>query len=168
MIKIITVRSKWLWRAIGAAAVVLLWIVWQVERPVQLPRPAPEAETAAWAGADSVIALAQTRHGTVALNRMVTCLDIMQDRPLLIKNSFSRRVDFVYCHTVLSSAEPVTIVHRWKKGDNVEFEKRLLVNGRSCRLWSRRQNLLKQPGVWSVEIVTENGIVLGQARFQLL
>jgi hypothetical protein len=166
MIKIIQVRSKWILGIILALLVVLLFMVWQVERPVLLPHP--PAEAFEWSKTDTVLAVAQTQQGPVALNRIVTCLDIHYDRPLLIKNTFSRRVDFVYCHTVLSSVEPVTVLHRWKRGPKVEFERRLVVHGNGCRLWSRRQNLLKQPGVWSVEIVTENGIVLGQARFQLL
>jgi hypothetical protein len=166
MIKIIQVRSKWILGLILSLLAVLLWMLWQVERPVLLPHP--PAEASEWAKTDTVLAMAQTQQGPVALNRIVTCLDINFDRPLLIKNTFSRRVDYVYCHTVLSSVEPVTILHRWKRGRNVEFERRLVVRGNRCSLWSRRQNLLKQPGVWSVEIVTENGIVLGQAQFQLL
>jgi hypothetical protein len=166
MIKIIQVRSKWVWGVVLFLLAVILLMVWQVERPVLLPHP--PAETLEWAQTDTVLAVVQTQQGPVALNRIVTCLDINQDRPLLIKGVFSRRVDYVYCHTILSSVEPVTILHRWKRGQKVEFERRLLVHGKGCRLWSRRQNLLKQPGVWSVEIVTENGIVLGQVRFQLM
>jgi len=167
MIRIFHIRLKWI-RRIGLLAIaVLMWVIWRVESPSTLTHPPAAEETGA--PPDTVLAAANTPHGPIALNRAVVCLDIHDGRPLLIKSAFSRRVDYLYCYSVLTAAKgPVTVIHRWKKDQQVEFEKKMTVHGRRMAVWSRRQLYMKQSGAWSVEIVTEGGIILGTIPFTLI
>jgi hypothetical protein len=168
MIKIIQIRSKWMWRLLLFVVGLLVWMIWRVESPISLNNPVVPVEPQL-NSADTVLAVANTPHGPIALNRAVMCLDVHESRPLLIKSIFDRRVDYLFCYSVLTAAKgPVTVVHRWKNNQRVIFEKRMTVYGKRVRAWSKRQLYMKQSGEWSVEIITEGGIVLGSVYFTLL
>jgi hypothetical protein len=168
MIKIIHIRSKWIWRPLLLVMGLLVWMIWRVESPVSLNHPVVPDEHQ-FSSADTVLAVAITPHGPIALNRAIMCLDVHEGRPLAIKSVFDRRVDYLFCYSVLTAVKgPVTVVHRWKNNGRVIFEKRMIVHGKSVRVWSRRQLYMKQSGEWSVEIVTEGGVILGCVYFSLL
>ncbi len=167
MIKIIHIRSRWIKRSLLALLILAVWVIWRVEKSEPLQRPAfLDEETSE---PDTVLAVASTPHGPIALNRAVICLDVDRGRPLGIKPAYSRRVDYLFCWTMLTALQgPVTITHRWKNGERMVFEKSMVVHGKHVRVWSRRQLFMKQSGEWRVEIVTESGTVLGAAAFSLL
>jgi len=166
MIKIIHIRSRWIKLVFFIALGLVAWAIWRVESPVALHRPVISEEEIH--PPEPVLALAQTPHGPIALNRAVICLDVHEGKPLLIKSVYDRRVDYLFCYTVLTAAKgPVAVVHRWKKGDQVIFEKRMTVFGKGVPVWSRRQLYEKQSADWRVEIITEGGIVLGFVPFKL-
>ena len=107
--------------------------------------------------------------GVVHLKRALFCLDVHKHRPVIVKSAFSRRVDYIYCYTVITSPpEGVNILHRWILEGQPVFERRLRVQGRNCRVWSCRHLMNKAPGSGRVEIIVEEGNMLGSAVFTLL
>jgi len=107
--------------------------------------------------------------GPVELLQAVICLDVYENRPQLIKDHFNKNVDYLCCYTRLSAPEkPVTIIHRWRINGQPDFEKKMVVQGRGCNVWSRRSITAKMPGEGRVEIILENGNILGTAVFTLL
>jgi hypothetical protein len=115
------------------------------------------------------LAAVATPAGVVHLKGALFCLDIHNRKPVLIKSAFNRRVDYIYCYSVLTAPkEGVTILHRWILDGQPVFERRLRVQGKNCRVWSRRNLMNKEPGTGRVEIVVEDGNMLGAAVFKLL
>ena len=107
--------------------------------------------------------------GPVELLQAVVCLDVYENRPQLIKERYNKNVDYLCCFTRLSAPEkPVTIIHRWHIDGQPDFEKKLAVQGRYCSVWSKRQITAKKAGLCRVEIILENGNILGTAVFTLL
>ncbi len=155
-----------------AAAALAIWLLASL---IEWLRPearvvlmAPEAVDLYTIG-DSTLAEAATPAGRVQLKRALFCLDMHENKPVLVKSSFKRNVDYLYCYTILSTtADSVPIRHRWIIDGQAVFERRLTVKGENCRLWSRRHILAKQSGDGRVEIVLENGNILGSAVFKLL
>lgn len=131
-------------------------------------RPAP-AEEAHPEGEEPDLAAVATPAGIVHLKQALFCLDIHDRKPVVFKSVFSRRVDYIYCYSVLSAPpEGVMILHRWILKGQPVFERWLRVQGRNCRVWSRRHVLSKEPGTGRVEIILEDGNLLGSAVFTLL
>ncbi len=166
MIRIVHVRSRWIKWFLAALLGLFLWMLWRVERPGPSRPPTVAGERTA--EADTVWAQAETLHGPISLNRAVVCLDVHEGRPLLIKSAYDRRVDYLYCYSVLTAPKgPVTVFHRWIENGIVVFEKKMIVHGNKIRVWSRRQMYRKQSGDWRVEIVSEGGVVLGHVLFKI-
>lgn len=162
------------WISVIAAGLLLVLLVLAVPLVCRRP-PAPPPPVAAEADDENAadtpdLAVVTTRAGEVHLKRALFCLDISpKRRPLLAKLAFSRRVDYIYCYSVLTAPkEGVTILHRWIVEGQPVFERRLRVQGKNCRVWSRRHLMLKNPGRGRVEILVEEGNMLGAAVFTLL
>jgi len=115
------------------------------------------------------MAAVTTPAGPVELLRAEICLDIAQDRPVLTKHSFDKNVDYLFCFTEFSAPEkPVTILHRWRITGQEVFEKKMIIQGRRCRVWSKRHITSKTGGEGRVEILLGDGNILGSTLFMLL
>ncbi|HNW59076.1 MAG TPA: DUF2914 domain-containing protein [bacterium] len=137
--------------------------------PGWLARAHPPAETGNAEPEAPDIAAVTTPAGIVHLKQALFCLDIHNRKPVVVKSAFNRRVDYIYCYAVLSAPpEGVTILHRWILKGQPVFERRLRIQGKNCRVWSRRHLLPKEPGAGRVEIVVEDGNLLGATVFTLL
>lgn len=136
------------------------------EARVQLTAP---DEVDLYAINDSTLAEVQTPAGKVQLKRALFCLDVQDRKPVLIKSAFKRNVDYFYCYSVISApTDSIAVVHRWIVDGQPDFERRLIVRGKNCRVWSRRHILCKKAGQGRVDIVLDNGNILGTAVFKLL
>ena len=134
-------------------------------------RPAEEerSEAVAEEPEEPDLAAVATSAGVVHLKRALFCLDIHKRRSVIIKSAFSRRVDYIYCYTVITAPpEGVNILHRWILEGQPVFERRLRVQGKNCRVWSCRHLMNKEPGSGRVEIVVEEGNMLGSSVFTLI
>jgi hypothetical protein len=139
---------------------------WLAARP-SVPREPGESDWAEPEGPD--LAAVATSAGVVHLRRAHFCLDVHNHKPLVSKSVFSRRVDYIYCYSVVTAPpEGVTILHRWILAGQPVFERRLRAQGKNCRLWSRRHLMVKEPGTGRVEIIVEDGNMLGSVVFTLL
>lgn len=162
------------WLGILAAgvllALLLLTALLVCRRKPEPPPPAISAADEESAAEIPDLAVVATPAGEVHLKQALFCLDISpKRRPLLAKSAFSRRVDYIYCYSVLTAPkEGVTILHRWIVEGQPVFERRLRVQGKNCRVWSRRHLMLKNPGRGRVEILVEEGNMLGAAVFTLM
>lgn len=115
------------------------------------------------------LAAVATPAGVVHLKRALFCLDVHKRKPVIVKSAFNRRVDYIFCYTVITAPpEVVNILHRWILAGQPPFERRLRVQGKNCRVWSCRRLMNKEPGNGRVEIVVEEGNMLGSAVFTLL
>ncbi len=146
----------------GIYALGVRLVAWADRQPAPAAVERPEAE-----GPD--LAAVATPAGIVHLKQALFCLDVHNRKPVVFKSVFSRRVDYFYCYSVLSAPpEGVTILHRWIVKGQPVFERRLRVQGRNCRVWSRRHVMSKEPGAGRVEITVEDGNLLGSVVFTLL
>jgi hypothetical protein len=167
MARIIRISGRRLWRVLVTFIVLIVaFELFLLVSPGGHARRESEPELEA----DPVAAdSAASPAGPVELLQAVVCLDVYENRPQLVKDHFNQNVDYLCCFTRLSTpGKPVTIIHRWRINGQPDFEKKMVVQGRGCSVWSRRSIFAKLPGEGRVEIVLENGNILGAAVFTLL
>lgn len=149
--------------AIGGLLIVHSWLTARGTNGKEAEQVAPSEPE------EPDLAAVSTPAGVVHLKRALFCLDVHNRKPVVVKSVFNRRVDYIYCYSVLSAPqEGVTILHRWILDGQPVFERRLRAQGKNCRVWSRRHLLNKTPGSGRVEIVVEDGNTLGAAVFTLI
>jgi hypothetical protein len=78
-------------------------------------------------------------------------------------NVFDPSIRKVFCWTKISiDRAPVTVKHVWYNGTEKVFELPLRLKYASGRLWSYKT---VTPGDWKVDVVNEQGEVIGSATF---
>jgi hypothetical protein len=102
------------------------------------------------------------------LEDAVICLDIDQDNPILVKSSFDKNVDYLFCHTTISGPNNgFRLIHRWLYQGQQVAEYKLSGKGMQCKLWSKKEMTRKWPGDWQVRIGDENDNQIGLVSFTL-
>jgi hypothetical protein len=128
----------------------------QDDAPEQ-PAAAPERTAAADPGPD------------LKLADVAICTGVSEDRePVDAGQSFPEDVGTLYCFTdVRDAGEPTTIVHRWYVGDDLVSEVPMEVKGPRWRCWSEKEIAPGWSGGCRVEVVNEDGDVIGERAFAL-
>lgn len=88
---------------------------------------------------------------------------VEQRVPQGVANEFGPSPAKVFCWTKISiNAAPVNIKHVWYNGDEKVLEVPLRLRYASGRLWSYKT---VTPGQWKVDVIGENGDVIGSSSF---
>ena len=88
---------------------------------------------------------------------------VEQRAPQGVANEFGPSPAKVFCWTKISiNAAPVNIKHVWYNGDEKVLEVPLRLRYASGRLWSYKT---VTPGQWKVDVIGENGEVIGTGSF---
>jgi hypothetical protein len=99
---------------------------------------------------------------------MAVCVAIEDRVPVGESEVFSSDVGALYCFTAVQGADPPTqVFHRWYVGERMINEIPINVKGERWRCWSRKTILPRWKGSCRVEVLTEEGDVLGVREFRL-
>ncbi len=115
-------------------------------------------DSAATPAAENAPRLAQT----------TICENVEDRAPIGAAESFSSQVGRLWCFTDVRGATPPTeIFHRWYVGDDLVSEIPITVRAERWRCWSRKTIRPGWSGACRVEVLTEEGDLLGTAEFVL-
>ncbi len=104
----------------------------------------------------------------MSLARLAVCEDVVDRAPVGEKDTFAKGVGRLWCFTdVRGAASGTQVFHRWYIGDRLVSEIPITVKGRRWRCWSRKTIHPKWEGPARVEVLTEEGDVLGTVEFML-
>jgi len=99
---------------------------------------------------------------------MAVCEAVEEREPIGESEVFSSDVGHLYCFTAVQGATPPTqVYHRWYVGDRLINEIPIDVDGTRWRCWSRKTILPRWKGSCRVEVVNEEGDILGMREFTL-
>ena len=106
---------------------------------------------------------------TLQLNEIMICRGIYKRNPIKPGYNFFNNVDSLFCYTKISNSGPKQeIRHVWsynnKEISSVVYNIKTSYNYRS---WSKKTIYAKQIGDWRVDIVDQNGNVLGSRDFNV-
>lgn len=103
------------------------------------------------------------------LLRMIICEDVAEREPVRESDSFTNAVGKLVCFTQVSTREdtPLELYHRWFVGEKLVNEIPIRVGGPMWRCWSRKSIQPNWSGPCRVEILTEEGELLGVREFTL-
>jgi hypothetical protein len=128
--------------------------------PAPATEPAPAEPVAAAKPAQS--------HADFSLSEVAVCTAVEDRTPVGEAASFDPGVGLLYCFTrVVGAPTPTQIYHRWYVGDRLAAEVPINVGASSWRCWSAKTISPGMQGTCRVEIVTEEGDVLGTKEFTL-
>ena len=104
---------------------------------------------------------------TLILNEMLICRGIYKRSPIKPGREFSNKVDSLYCYTKISnSGKKQELQHIWYHNDReitrVRYNIKPSFNYRS---WSKKTIYPENIGDWRVDVVDEDGDVLGSTSF---
>lgn len=103
-----------------------------------------------------------------SLARLAICTSVEERTPIGESDSFPADIGKLWCFSKVVNADaPTTVFHRWYVGDTLVNEIPINVGGASWRCWSEKTILSNWSGTCRVEIVTEEGEVLGTKEFVL-
>jgi hypothetical protein len=105
---------------------------------------------------------------TLLLAGVAVCKGVEKREPVGDAESFRSDVGTLWCYTdVRNAEEPTQIFHRWYVGEKMVNEIPIQVDGPRWRCWSQKTIPSSWSGDCRVEIVTEDGEVLGTESFHL-
>ena len=112
---------------------------------------------------------AQEEAAATELLRMIVCEDVAEREPVGAADSFANSVGSLMCFTQVSTREetPMKLYHRWFVGEKLAAEIPIRVGGPMWRCWSRKSIQPSWSGPCRVEILTEEGEVVGVREFTL-
>jgi len=115
---------------------------------------------------DTTPAVAQKQFALV-LEEIDICTAVEDRQPSGVGTVFPDDLDKLYCFTKIAGAEDTTYVtHVWYFGNDEIARVKLPVKAKSWRTWSSKKlNMFLGNG--HVEIVSENGDILGKAEFEI-
>jgi hypothetical protein len=103
----------------------------------------------------------------LVLEEIQICTGVEYRQPIGAAPVFPDDLDKLYCFTKIGGADRTTYVdHVWYFGDDEVARVKLPVKSNPWRTWSSKK-LYKGLSKGHVEIVSENGDVLGQAEFEI-
>ncbi len=113
----------------------------------------------------SAPAAAQEAAAAVTVEKMAFGTDV-KDRELVgAAEEFPAGTPQVWCWTRLSAkSAPISVKHVWSLDGRKMLEVPLKLNYASGRTWSHKN---VRPGAWKVEVVTDEGTVVGAATFSV-
>jgi hypothetical protein len=95
-----------------------------------------------------------------------TCTGVEDRVPIGVSDTFPASVKKVYAFTrVVGAASDTFVVHKWYYGDRLMSEVRLRVQSSNWRTFSSKNILAGWTGQWRVDVVDENGMVIGGIPF---
>jgi hypothetical protein len=102
------------------------------------------------------------------LAAVAVCRKVEDRTPVEDGTSFPTDVGRLFCFTDVRNAQKATqIFHRWYVGETMVDEIPMTVKGPRWRCWSEKTILTSWKGACRVEIVTEDGSVIGELTFGL-
>ena len=106
---------------------------------------------------------------SMELAAVAVCKDVQGRSPVGDASTFSSDVGSLFCFTDVRNGENGSqVYHRWYVGDQMVNEIPVNVNGPRWRCWTKKTILSSWNGDCKVEIVNEEGDVLGTADFMLV
>ena len=115
---------------------------------------------------DTTSAMAQEQPALV-LEEIHICTAVEDRQPSGVGTVFPDALDKIYCFTKIGGAEDTTYVdHVWYFGNDEIARVQLPVKAKSWRTWSSKK-LNMGLGNGHVEIVSQNGDILGRAEFEI-
>jgi hypothetical protein len=103
----------------------------------------------------------------LGLEEIAICTAIEDRQPVGAGTVFSNDVEKIYCYTKITGATDTTSVnHVWYMGDTQLASVNLPIKSASWRTWSSK-TIGMSLGKGHVEIVTEDGNLLGKADFEI-
>ncbi len=103
----------------------------------------------------------------LGLAEIAICTAIEDREPVGAGTVFSNDVEKIYCYTKITGATDTTSVnHVWYMGDTQLASVNLPIKSESWRTWSSK-TIGMSLGKGRVEIVTEDGDLLGKADFEI-
>ena len=103
----------------------------------------------------------------LVLEEIQICTAVEDRQPSGVGTVFPADLDKLYCFTKIGGADRATYVyHVWYFGDDEVAKVKLPVNSNPWRTWSSKK-LYKGLSKGHVEIVSENGAMLGKAEFEI-
>jgi hypothetical protein len=134
------------------------------QQPTAQPAPASQPVPAA-----PVAAAKPTQsHADFSLTQVAVCTGVEDRAPVGEASNFAPSVGMLYCFTRVDGAPaPTQIYHRWYVGDRLVTEIPLNIGASGWRCWSAKTVRPGMTGPCRVDIVTEEGDVLGTKEFTL-
>lgn len=162
---ILSIRISWLLQILFLLFGILVVLYYHRTHSGSSPPAGGEAKAPAEQSAASRdIAAAEAGNAAAAsssvrIEKAVICLDVDEGKPLLAKETFSRRVDHLFCYTSLGSGTSQTITHRWIYNDRLLHEKTFEPFEGTPFVASKMEMSELWQGSWRVEIAISEQVV---------
>jgi len=102
----------------------------------------------------------------IRVEEMVFCAGVKDRQPAGVDTVFANTVERIYCLTKIVGAKDTTsVAHVWYRGDKEMARVKLPVKSASWRTWSSKRIWEKWTGTWRVDVVGEDGKVVGSKGF---
>lgn len=96
------------------------------------------------------------------------CTAIIDRTPTGSDTTFSPDVEQLYCFTKISgAADTTTISHIWYRNGDEKANVSLSVKAANWRTWSSKRIPKEWVGDWKVDVVAEDGTILGSRSFKI-
>jgi len=120
------------------------------------------------AGTQTSLSSAVTYSGT-AVEGTVICLDIDPNNqlPLLPKDSFNSKIDYLYCYTMFNQNPSSRVTFTWTYRNQTIGEKTVPVNAQKRAAWCKMEMSSERRGKWSVYLTDQNGNEIDKVFFRL-
>ena len=103
----------------------------------------------------------------LAIEDIVMCSSIEDREPSGINTVFSDDLEKIYCFTkIIGATDTTSVNHVWYMGDQQVASVNLAIKSASWRTWSSKM-IGNSLGNGRVEIVDEDGTMLGKAEFEI-
>lgn len=104
---------------------------------------------------------------SLALENITMCTAVEDREPVGAGTVFSDTLEKIFCFTkVVGAKDTTSVTHVWYMGNRMLASVKLTVNSASWRTWSSKM-LDMGLGKGHVEIISEEGNVLGKAEFEI-
>ena len=131
-------------------------------------KTAPSTESAEAAKDEMVAARDPAETQDMSLSKIAICEEVQERAPVGEADSFSNEIGSLTCFTRVQNAEaPTQVFHRWYVGNELVAEIPINVKAEQWRCWSTKSILPGWTGECRVEILSEQGDVLGTKTFVL-
>ena len=110
----------------------------------------------------------EVKKSGVVVQKYSFCERVEKREPVGVKKVFSSDISRVYLWTTITGAEqPTKIKHVWYHKKKKMLEIKLDVKYKRTRTWSYKNIFPELTGDWYVEVVKEDGKVIGKFAFKI-
>ncbi len=114
----------------------------------------------------AVSAGAEEAEPVVTAEEIVFCTGIEDRTPVGANSQFFSSLERVFCYTRIKGAAGETkVYHVWYFGEDEKARVELNVGSSNWRTWSSKRIPDKCSGAWKVDIVLEDGRIIGSREF---